>query len=409
MSMNGKKILLGITGGIAAYKSAELCRLFVKAGASVQVVMTRAACEFITPLTLSTLSGNKVHTEMFESGGGGVRHIEDGAAADLLVIAPCTADFLARAAGGRAEDLLSAVTLAFDGTVLAAPAMNSNMWKNPAVQRNRKLLEDTHGWRMAAPGIGELACGWTGPGRMAEPSEIFEAAAACFHQDWEGKHVLVTAGPTVEDMDPVRFISNRSSGKMGYAVAAAAAERGATVTLISGPVALPCPRGVTRVFVRSALEMEQAVATIADTCDVIVMAAAVADFRPAKTAAQKMKKAAGETERTVQLVANPDILKGLGERFRGRERPLLVGFAVETENLLEAAKKKLSEKGAAMIVANLAADGFEGDDNKVLVVEKDGYQSLGPLSKAALGRALIERIGEVGGRGKVDKVDNSGL
>ena len=391
MTLEGKKILLGITGGIAAYKSAELCRRFVKAGASVQVVMTRAACEFITPLTLSTLSGKPVHSEMFgERSGGEVVHIADGEGADLLVVAPCTADFLARAATGRAEDLLSSITLAFDGQVLVAPAMNSNMWKNPAVQRNLSVLTTAHGWRTVSPGTGELACGWTGPGRMAEPEEIFVASETLFRADYRGKRVLITAGPTVEDLDPVRFISNRSSGKMGYAVAAAASERGADVILVSGPTALPCPHGATRIDVRSALEMEKAVLENIEGCDAAIMAAAVADFRPEALSDRKLKKKPGETERVVRLVPNPDILAGLGVRFAGCERPFLVGFAVETENLESAALAKLEKKGARMIVANLASDGFDGDDNKVVVVEREGRQPLGPASKKQLAHNILD-------------------
>ena len=395
MTLEGKKILLGITGGIAAYKSAELCRRFVKAGASVQVVMTRAACEFITPLTLSTLSGKPVHSEMFgERTGGEVVHIADGDGADLLVVAPCTADFLARAATGRAEDLLSSITLAFDGQVLVAPAMNSNMWKNPAVQRNLAVLTTAHGWRTVSPGTGELACGWTGPGRMAEPAEIFAAAEGLFLSDYRGKRVLVTAGPTVEDLDPVRFISNRSSGKMGYAVAAAAAERGAEVILVSGPTALSLPQGVTRLTVRSALEMEKAVSENIEGCDAAIMAAAVADFRPEAFSDRKLKKTEGETERLVRLAPNPDILAGLGARFSDCDHPFLVGFAVETENLEAAALAKLEKKGAHMIVANLASDGFDGDDNMVIVVERDRRQPLGPSSKKQLAHDLLDLIVE---------------
>jgi phosphopantothenoylcysteine decarboxylase/phosphopantothenate--cysteine ligase len=393
MSLENKNILLGITGGIAAYKSAELCRLMVKARASVQVIMTRSACEFITPLTLSTLSGKPVHIEMFEDRAGKVGHIEDSAAADLLVIAPCTADFLGRAATGRAEDLLSAVTLAYEGPILIAPAMNTGMWNNKAVQKNLKVLENEHGWRTVPPGEGELACGTTGPGRMAEPMDILAAVESCFVRDFAGKKILVTAGPTVEDIDPVRFISNRSSGKMGYAVAKAASCRGADVTLVSGPTALSCPEGVHRVSVRSALDMEKAVTSVADSFDVIVMAAAVADFRPVEASIQKLKKKGGESERNLQLVANPDILKGLGARYQNQSRPLLVGFAVETENLEQAALAKLASKGAAMIVANLATDGFEGDDNRVIVVERDGLRTpLGPLSKQTIAERLLDLI-----------------
>ncbi len=396
MKLKNKNILLGVTGGIAAYKSAELCRLFVKEGASVQVVMTRAACEFITPLTMATLSGRPVHVEMFDNDRSGqISHIEDGTEADVLVIAPCTADFLARAASGRAEDLLSAVTLAFTKQIVAAPAMNTNMWKNPAVQRNLALLCNEHSWHIVSPQTGQLACGTIGEGRMAEPADILSAVTACFQSDFENKKFLVTAGPTVEDIDPVRFLSNRSSGKMGYSIAEAAAQRGAEVTLISGPVALPCPKGVTIIPVRSAVSMQQQTEKLADFADVIVMAAAVADFRPQNTYLDKIKKADKETTNCIELVPNPDILKGLGERFKGSSHPILVGFALETQNLKQSALDKLAQKGASMIVANLASDGFEGDDNKVIVFENNGREtSIGPISKKVLSHRLLDIIAE---------------
>ncbi len=391
--MKDKLILLGITGGIAAYKSAELCRLFVKAGAAVQVVMSESACEFITPLTLETLSGRPVHVRMFDRPTSKVTHIDVGAEADLLVIAPATADYLARSASGRASDLISAVTLAFDGPVLAAPAMNTNMWRNPATQRNIETLERRHGWRMVSPGTGELACGWTGPGRMAEPREIFEATAAVFQRDLDGKNIVVTAGPTVEDIDPVRYLSNRSSGKMGYAIAREAAARGASVTLISGPTALPCPPHVSRIDIRSARELESALSKAAGSSDAVIMAAAVADFRPDIESREKLKKQANAPQRTLTLVQNPDILKGLGERFGKSGKPLLVGFALETSDLVEAATKKLASKGANIIVGNLAADGIGGDTNSAVIVDDTGgRENTGSLSKTELAKRILDKV-----------------
>jgi phosphopantothenoylcysteine decarboxylase / phosphopantothenate---cysteine ligase len=390
--MRSKSVLLGITGGIAAYKSAELCRLFVKAGASVQVVMSEAACEFITPLTMETLSGRPVKVRMFEKHVRGVEHIALADEADVFVVAPATADFLARAASGRASDLISAVMLAYQGPVLAAPAMNTHMWENPATRRNLAILSDEHRWHFAMPGSGALACGWTGPGRMAAPETIFEAVRALFKMDLESRRIVVSAGPTVEDLDPVRFISNRSSGKMGYAVAEVAARRGAAVTLVSGPTALPCPRGVVRVDVRSALEMEQAVNEAAEGSDAVVMAAAVSDFRPASPSPVKLKKTPGETSNSVDLVQNPDILAGLSKRFASPP-PVLVGFALETEDLLENANKKLASKGAHLVVANLASAGFGGDATEALIIDREGRtEETGPLTKVALAEKILDAV-----------------
>ena len=393
--MEGKHILLGVTGGIAAYKSAELCRRFIKAGAVVQVIMSEAACRFITPLTLETLSGHPVQVAMFDRNTPDVVHIELADNADLFVIAPATADYLARAATGRAEDLISAVTLAFDGPILAAPAMNTNMWNNPATKRNLCTLETEHGWRMVAPESGELACGWTGPGRMAEPETIFRAVKDCFNTDLNGIAILVTAGPTVEDIDPVRYLSNRSTGKMGYAVARAAASRGADVTLISGPTTLASPAGVRCIDVRSALEMETAVQEAAAGSDAVIMAAAVADFRPERVLSHKEKKTATEMTRTLTLVRNPDILAGLGKRFDGQPKPVLVGFALETDDLAKNAAVKLQEKKADLIVANLASDGFGGDDNRALILDKEGtLTDTGAVTKTALSHRILDIIKE---------------
>jgi phosphopantothenoylcysteine decarboxylase / phosphopantothenate---cysteine ligase len=392
--LKNKEILLGITGGIAAYKSAELTRLFIKAGAHVQVVMSQAACEFITPLTLETLSNRPVHSKMFGRGTRGVEHIElatDGT--EVFVIAPATADFLARSAQGRASDLISAVTLAFKNPVLVAPAMNTNMWENPATVRNLATLKQEHGWHFVSPGSGELACGWSGPGRMAEPSEILAATESLFNKDLSGRSIIVTAGPTVEDIDPVRFLSNRSSGKMGYAIAHAAAVRGADVTLVTGPTALPSLEGLNCVPVRSALEMEAAVEKHAKNSDAIIMAAAVADFRPATVANHKLKKQKGETDRSIKLVRNPDILAGLGSKFKDSALPILVGFALETENLASSARAKLSAKGASLVVANLAEHGFAGENNQALLVDDRGLEEeTGRLTKHELAMRILDYL-----------------
>lgn len=394
--MEGRKILLGVTGGIAAYKSAELCRLLVKRGADLRVVMSEAATEFITPLTLETLSGKPVPHRMFGRAVGPLEHIEVPDEAEVMVIAPATADYIARCAAGRACDLISSVTLAFTGPVLFAPAMNTNMWNNPATRRNVRTLIDEHGWSMIDPGEGDLACGWTGPGRMADPPLIVDAIAGALRRDLEGRRLLVTAGPTVEDIDPVRFLSNRSTGKMGYAIARAAARRGAGVTLISGPTPLAPPAGVEFLQVRSALEMQASVDDRAQESDAVVMAAAVADYRPAKVARGKIKKSTDEKEaRAIELVRNPDILAALGDRFARSDRPILVGFAVETEALLESARGKLRRKGASMIVANLARDSFGKDDNRAYLIKTDGEVDTGVLPKDSLAEKILDAIAEM--------------
>lgn len=391
--MQGRKILLGVTGGIAAYKSAEICRLLVKQGADVRVIMSEAATEFITPLTLETLSGKPVPFKMFGRTEGPLEHIDIPDQAEVMVVAPATADYLARCATGRASDLISAVTLAFTGPVLFAPAMNTNMWNNPATRRNIATLTEQHGWTMVQPGVGDLACGWTGPGRMADPADIVNALNGLLKSDLAGRTLVVTAGPTVEDIDPVRFLSNRSTGKMGYSIARAAARRGATVTLVSGPTSLPVPPGVRFVSVRSAVEMRDAVEEASLHCDGIIMAAAVADYRPASVAEHKIKKSAKDSEeRSIELVRNPDILADLGERFAGRGRPILVGFAVETENLVESARSKLERKGASIIVANLASDSFGRDDNSAVLVEADRAEQTGTITKDELSETILDRL-----------------
>ncbi|MBN2719127.1 MAG: bifunctional phosphopantothenoylcysteine decarboxylase/phosphopantothenate--cysteine ligase CoaBC [Deltaproteobacteria bacterium] len=362
-------ILLGVTGGIAAYKSAELCRLLVKAGATVQVVMSESACEFITPLTMETLSGRPVPVRMFGRTRGPLEHIDLPTEADIMVVAPATADYLARCATGRACDLISSITLAFDGPVIAAPAMNTNMYNNPATQRNLKTLRDAHGWQFIEPNAGELACGTTGKGRMAEPSQILATLQRLVKTDLSGMTIVVTAGPTVEDIDPVRYISNRSSGKTGYAIASRAAIRGAHVILISGPVSLTPPAGCNVVQVRSALEMASAVDAHSDGADAIIMCAAVADYRPATVSREKVKK---PQLSHIELVPNPDILAGLGQKYKGQTKPMLIGFALETENIETNATQKLKQKGIDAIVSNLASDALEGDHTRVTVYLKNG-------------------------------------
>jgi len=391
--MRGRRILLGVTGGIAAYKSAELCRMLVKSGAVVRVVMSEAACHFITPLTMSTLSGHPVRVEMFDCGDGGVTHIELADDSEILVVAPATADYLARCAQGRADDLISAVTLAFTGPVLAAPAMNTNMWNNPATRRNVATLSREHGWRFVEPGTGELACGWTGQGRMAEPAEIVSAITTMLDLDLEGLRLLITAGPTVEDIDPVRYISNRSSGRTGYALAERASARGAAVTLVTGPTSLEVPVGVEAIAVRTAEEMERAVADRAAGCHAVIMAAAVADFKPAAASEHKIKKGRADEPLSLELIPNPDILAGLGRRFAGSRLPLLVGFALETRDLAAAARAKLESKGADVIVANLAADALGGDATSALILDTDGReQQLDGVPKTVLADALLDIV-----------------
>jgi len=391
--MRGRRILLGVTGGIAAYKSAELCRMMVKAGADVRVIMSEAACEFIAPLTMETLSGKSVPVKMFGRTVGALEHIDLATEAELFVVAPATADYLARCAGGRACDLISSVTLAFAGPVIAAPAMNVNMWNNPATRRNTALLEREHGWRIVPPGSGELACGVVGTGRMAALEDIFASIESAFLRDLDGRRVVVSAGPTEEEIDPVRFVSNRSSGRMGYAIAEAARRRGAKVTLVAGPTALEPPRGVELVRVHSAVEMETAVNAAAGVADAVVMAAAVADFRPSHRSESKLKKEEGEAVRVLELVRNPDILAGLGARFAREKLPVLVGFALETENLLAAAQAKLAAKGANLIVGNLAQDGLGGGDNSAVLVDDAGLvRETGRVTKSALAELILDWI-----------------
>ncbi len=391
--LDGKCVVLGVSGGIAAYKAVELLRLLTKAGAEVHVVMTRNAQEFVTPLTFQTLSGNPVHTELFNLiQEQDIGHISLADRADLLLVAPATANLIGKVANGVADDLLTTTIMATRAKVLFAPAMNSNMWDNPLYKENQQHLERL-GYHFLQPASGELACGWEGQGKLPDPQVIFnEAHALIGGDDFAGKTILVTAGPTREEIDPVRFLSNYSSGKMGYAIAGAAASRGANVILISGPVNLASPKGVKRICVCSAQEMYDAVMAEAEPADVIIKAAAVADFRPVVREKQKTNK--GETESmSIELQRNPDILAELG---RQKGRRLLVGFAAETEELLKYAQEKLQSKNLDMIIANDVTQegaGFDGDTNIVRVLTADGQvEDLPQMSKAEVAEYLLDRI-----------------
>jgi phosphopantothenoylcysteine decarboxylase/phosphopantothenate--cysteine ligase len=377
------KVLLGVGGGIAAYKAAELARLLMQDGHDVRVVMTQAAEEFVKPLTFAALTGQKVLTDLFAIEAA-IEHIEVARAHETLVIAPATADLLAKLAHGFAGDFLTTLYLAFTGKVVLAPAMNVNMWQHPATQANIEMLRE-RGHRIIEPGEGYLACGMTGPGRLAEPEVI--AAALHTRQDLDGETVIVTAGPTQEPLDPVRYISNRSSGKMGYALADAAACRGAKVILISGPVELPPPPGVETIKVRTAGEMREKVFERLDEADIVVKSAAVADFHLSKVPDQKVKKTAARI--SLELDPTPDILAELG---RKKTNQLLIGFAAETQNLLQEARRKLETKNCDMVVANdvqNAEIGFESDQNEVVLVLKTGENIKIPRASK---REIADRI-----------------
>ena len=420
-----KHILLIIGGGIAAYKAAELIRLIRKSGMSVRCVLTESGAQFVTPMTLAALSENEVHTTLWSlKDETEMGHIQLSREADLIVICPATANLLAKMAGGIADDLATTLLLATDAPVLAVPAMNVRMWQHAATQRNIARLR-TDGIMVMHPDEGDMACGEFGPGRLPEPQSVLaeilnrldgEAGSAGFpgrnelgpnplegqpafapdqHRPLHGKHVLVTAGPTHEPIDPVRYIANRSSGRQGFAIAAAAAEAGARVTLIAGPVHLPTPAGVMRVDVETAIEMEQAVHN-ALPADVAIMVAAVADWRADSQSEQKIKKE-GAAPAPLQLTENPDILAGLA---RHEQRPgLLVGFAAETEKIADHAKAKLEKKSCDWIVANDVSDTvgesvMGGADNSVHIITRSGAEIWERLPKAEVARRLVARIGE---------------
>lgn len=389
--LTGKQIVVGICGGIAAYKVAELVRLFVKAGAQVHVVMTRSATEFVTPLTFQTLSGNPVHTELFNLyQEQEIGHIALADRADLIVVAPATANIIGKVANGLADDLLSTTLMATHAPVLFAPAMNVNMYENPLYQKNHTALLE-QGFHFIEPVVGALACGWEGKGKLPEPQSIFDAA--CEHLlplDLTGETVLVTAGPTREEIDPVRYVSNYSSGKMGYAIASAAASRGAKVVLVSGPTSLPVPEDVEFVAVVSAEQMRTAVLEHFDSASMVFKAAAVADYRPAKRSGEKIKKG-DRVPAPIELEKNPDILAELGQQ---NSRCLLVGFAAETTDLAAHASAKLKAKNLDLIVANdvtRQGAGFDVDTNIVSLFFRDGRQlELAQMTKVELASRLLD-------------------
>jgi len=390
MELADKRIVLGVTGGIAAYKAAELVRLLVKEGASVQVVMSQAATRFVTPITFQALSAQPVFTDQWDSRvANNMAHIDLSRDTDLLIVAPASADFLAKVAHGLADDLLTTLVLARDCPLLVAPAMNRQMWESPPTRRNiAQLRADEVG--VMGPAVGDQACGESGPGRMLEAGEILAAVvAACQPKVLSGRRVLLTAGPTFEAIDPVRGITNLSSGKMGYAIARAADEAGAAVTLVSGPVALPCPHGVTRIDVRSALQMHAAVMREVAAHDVFIAVAAVADYRPAVLLAEKIKKRAQSVPPAIELVENPDIL---GEVATRAQPPFCVGFAAESHHLVEYAERKRRLKNIPLIVGNLIGDGFGGDENTLILFDDDGQHALEPAPKLVLARRLMHHI-----------------
>ena len=395
------KIALGVSGGIAAYKAAEIIRHLQERGLQVQVIMTAAAQEFVRPLTFAALSGEKVITGMFGSEAdhanldSAIEHISVAQAIDALLVAPATADVIAKFAQGIANDFLSTLYLATKASVIVAPAMNVNMWEHPATKANLQILRE-RGVRIVEPGSGYLACGMVGAGRLAEPEEIVAATLERLGiaQDFAGETVLITAGPTYEPIDPVRFLGNRSSGKMGYALAEAALRRGAKVVLISGPTALQPPSAAETVFVETAEQMHAAVLQRWQQASVVIMASAVADYHVASTATEKIKR---NGPISLQLEPNPDILAELGSarNATGKHCPLLIGFAAETENLLDNARAKLAKKGVDAIVANDVADagiGFNSDRNAVTIVTAEEAIPVPEASKADISRKILDVV-----------------
>jgi phosphopantothenoylcysteine decarboxylase/phosphopantothenate--cysteine ligase len=382
------RVVVGLTGGIAAYKTAELVRLFVKADVVVDVVMTPGACQFIAPITLQALSGRPVLTDLWASGAAnGMGHIDLSRGADAIVVAPASANFIAKVAHGIADDLLATLTLARDCPLFVAPAMNRQMWSNPATKRNVAQLA-ADGVTILGPGVGDQACGETGEGRMHEPEEIFAAIVAWSQPKLlAGRHVLVTAGPTFEAIDPVRGITNTSSGKMGYAFAQAAAEAGARVTLVSGPTALAAPAGVARISATSAAEMAAAVDKRVGSVDVFVAVAAVADYAPRESAAQKIKKKGSPL--SIALVPTIDILASVAAR---RNAPYCVGFAAESHDVERHAQEKRKRKKVPLMIANRAQDAFGRDDNEVVLCDDQGLHPLPRMDKLALARRLVAEI-----------------
>jgi phosphopantothenoylcysteine decarboxylase/phosphopantothenate--cysteine ligase len=392
-SLTNKKILVGITGSIAAYKTCELVRELKKLGAQVRVAMTKSACEFVTPMTLQALSGERVQTDLLDAESeAAMGHIELARWADRIIVAPASANFIARLANGEANDLLTTLCLATTSPISVAPAMNQQMWQNESTQNNiQKLL--TQGIAICGPDSGEQACGEVGPGRMLEPLVLLQELENCFETGaLSGKTVLLTAGPTREAIDPVRYLTNRSSGKMGYALAVAARDAGARVIVVSGPVTLPEPDGIELVKVKSAQQMHEAVLQRVVTADIFIGAAAVADYRVANIAEQKIKKSAEKI--SLELVKNPDILASVAAL---NDRPFTVGFAAETENLKVNAASKLRAKQLDMIVANLVGEdlGFDQEENQLLMLTSNGVEKQLPLAaKSQLAARLISLISD---------------
>jgi len=388
MTLKGKRLLLGITGGVAAYKAAQLARLLVKAGADVRVAMTDAATRFVTPVTLQALTGQTAWTDLWDPRvPDNMGHIELSRDRELIIVAPASADFLGKVAGGLGGDLLSTLCLARRCPLMVAPAMNVEMWENPAMQRNLHTLRGD-GVFLAGPAAGDQACGEFGMGRMLEPEEIVEEIETFFQPKLlAGKRVLVTAGPTEEPIDPVRVITNASSGKMGYAVARAAREAGAKVTLVSGPVGLASPAGVERVDVRSADQMLEAVKNAVGACDVFIAVAAVADYKVKNRAAQKIKKGAGGM--TIELAENPDILAYVAAM---KNAPFCVGFAAESERLAENARAKRAKKKIPLLAANLAQQALGAEDNEITLFDDAGEHPLGHGPKLQLARKLVAHV-----------------
>lgn len=399
-TLAGKRILLGISAGIAAYKSALIVRLLKQAGCEVRVVMTSGAQAFITPLTLQALSGEPVRTSLLDpEAEAGMGHIELARWADIVLIAPATADLIARLVHGMADDLLTTLCLASEAPKLIAPAMNQAMWRHPATQRNVAQL-GADGWQLVGPAAGDQACGDVGPGRMSEPEAIFEAVTHHFSTPplaSSAPHVVITAGPTREALDPVRYLSNHSSGKMGYALAAAAVAQGARVTLISGPVALPTPTGVARIDVESAEQMHQEAMRLAPEAALFIGCAAVADYRSASPAEHKLKKQADSDKLTLTLIKNPDIIADVAALPAGK-RPMVVGFAAETQQLEQYAHDKLNRKGLDMIVANDVSQadlGFGSNDNAALLLWRTAqgteHRLEAPQPKTQLAQSIIRQ------------------
>jgi phosphopantothenoylcysteine decarboxylase/phosphopantothenate--cysteine ligase len=397
--LTGKRIVLGLTGGIACFKAAELCRSLVKAGAKVQVVMTEAAAQFITPVTMQALSGQAVYTSQWDAReGNNMAHINLSREADAILIAPASADFMAKLIHGKADELLSLMCLARPiqkVPLILAPAMNREMWAHPATQRNVAQLKQD-GTYVLGVGQGDQACGETGDGRMLEAEEILEELLAFWTPKvLEGQQVLITAGPTYEAIDPVRGITNLSSGKMGFAIARAAQQAGADVTLVAGPVSLPTPRGVARIDVRSALQMHEVVQKLVVSAQVLIAAAAVADWRPASSADQKIKKDGSGDTPALTFVENPDILATAAQSERARSGALFcVGFAAESHDLLAHATAKRARKGVPLLVGNIGPSTFGQDDNALLLVDDKGAKELPRDAKTKLAQDLIQEIAQ---------------